>query len=43
MEDRRIVTVDIDEVMAKATEAFVRVLDRRGGRRRVADGGADDA
>ena len=30
MEDRRIDTVDIDEVMAKATEAFVRVLDRAG-------------
>ena len=30
MQDRRIDTVDIDEVMAKATEAFVRVLDRAG-------------
>ena len=30
MQDRRIETIDIDEVMAKATEAFVRVLDRAG-------------
>jgi 5-methylthioadenosine/S-adenosylhomocysteine deaminase len=30
MQDRSIASVDIDEVMAKATEAFVHVLDRAG-------------